>query len=73
MAVIQDGPLVQQGFIKLINTVDDHGNVVPKWLSTVTGKTVPLNQYLDLAAEVAALGINEATILTGKLTDPYRI
>ncbi len=73
MAVIQNGPLIQQGFIKLINIDDGLGNIKQMWLSTVTGKTVPLDKYLDLAAEVAALGINEANILTGKMTDPYRI
>lgn len=74
MPIIESGSLIQKGLIKSVDVLNEAtGQLESGWISTLTGKVVPQTQYFQLLAEVASLGVNEATILTGKLTDPYRL
>lgn len=69
----EDSPLFQAGLIKIISKQDPVTNATEEYVqSVVTGKIVPISQYIQLAQETAALAIGQADIITGELSDPLK-
>lgn len=69
----EDSPLFQAGLIKIVTKENPATLATEEYVqSVVTGKIVPISQYIQLAQETAALAIGQADILTGEFSDPLK-